>query len=106
MDFTFRSLVLVVGYSGFCPGDFDWPVDELRVDLEALVLRFINPPTRVASLFKGIYSASPTRKQQSPARDRPGSRRTRYLPAGNFPTSAAREKISTVVGRVDRWSVA
>ena len=30
--------------------------------METLVFRFINAPTSVASLFKGIYSASPTRK--------------------------------------------
>ena len=50
----------------------DRPVDELRVDLEALVFRFTNPPTRVASLFKGIYIASATRKQQASTRARPG----------------------------------
>ena len=47
-------------------------MDELRVDLEALVFRFINVATRVASLFKGTLSASATRKQQASARPRPG----------------------------------
>ena len=64
----------VVGYSGIRYGYFDWPVDELRDNLRPLVFRFVNPPTRVASLFKGIYSASPTRKQQSSARTRPKTR--------------------------------
>ena len=47
-------------------------MDELRDDLEALVFRFINPPTRVASLFKGTLSTSAARKQQASARPRPG----------------------------------
>ena len=65
---------ILVGYSGNSRGYFDRPPNGLRVDLETQVFRFVNVTTRFASLFKRMYSASPTRKQQSSARARPGSR--------------------------------
>ena len=62
-------------------------MDELRDDLRPLVFRFFNVTTRVDSPFKGIYNASPTRKQQSSTRARPG-----LEPAGSMALSFGRRR--------------
>ena len=64
----------------------------MRVDCETLVFGRNFCRTGVASLFKGILSASLARKQQASARPRPGLGSSRYLSARNFPTSTAAER--------------
>ena len=67
-----KKLLFFIAVLRVLSGYFDRPVDELRDDLRPLVFGNTFRRTDVASLFKGVYSASPTRKQQSSARVRPG----------------------------------
>ena len=54
----------------------------MRDDLRPLVFRIVDATTHVASLFKGVYSASPTLKQRGSARARPGRWPSRLVEGG------------------------